>query len=424
MAFHKSKKNIDKHYIGMKMRCYPSDVQKQIIEKNSNVSRFVYNEFVALGRKQMNINRAIRIATNAYHQTLNNWYLDRITELQALLHVVQQSSTVKYIQDNNAWMMDKQIDSLTKYTAKNMYDAAWNMYRQVSNAKIPTFHRKNKYEQRYTTMLVNQNIRFVNKNTIQMPKIGKIHVRGVRTSFLKDDLELVQATIHKTNDNKYYLSVQMRSKFVFKKKMRPKRNSAVGIDLNIENFYTDSDGNVVANPRFFEKQREEIANLNREYARRYRRAKTEHRSVTKAKNLERTRLKLAKAHKKIMSQRLNFTQNISTALIKNHDLVVAENLSSKNMMRNHALAMRIQDVGWRQLLGQLQYKSVMYNRKFVMVNPKLTTQTCSDCGFVWPRENRLTLRDREWTCPECGSFHIRDHNAAINILNKGLATLK
>jgi putative transposase len=124
--------------------------------------------------------------------------------------------------------------------------------------------------------------------------------------------------------------------------------------------------------------------------------------------------------KKIMSQRLNFTQNISTALIKNHDLVVAENLSSRNMMRNHALAMRIQDVGWRQLLGQLQYKSVMYNRKFVMVNPKLTTQTCSDCGFVWPRENRLTLRDREWTCPECGSFHIRDHNAAINILNKGL----
>ncbi|MFD1485747.1 RNA-guided endonuclease InsQ/TnpB family protein, partial [Lacticaseibacillus baoqingensis] len=108
-------------------------------------------------------------------------------------------------------------------------------------------------------------------------------------------------------------------------------------------------------------------------------------------------------------------------LIKNHDLVVAEELRSKNMLRNHALAMSIADVGWRTLLDMLAYKADLYGRQFVTVDPRNTTQTCSDCGFVMADEQKLTLADRKWTCPQCGAFHIRDHNAAKNILAKGLA---
>ncbi|WP_235805919.1 RNA-guided endonuclease InsQ/TnpB family protein, partial [Levilactobacillus koreensis] len=103
-------------------------------------------------------------------------------------------------------------------------------------------------------------------------------------------------------------------------------------------------------------------------------------------------------------------------------LVVAEELRGKNMLRNHALAMSISDVGWRTLLSMLVYKADMYGRKFLTIDPRNTTQTCSDCGHVMAGKNKLTLA-RKWTCPNCGVFHVRDHNAAKNILAKGLATL-
>lgn len=423
MAFHRAKNKQNSNYIGMKMRCYPSDTQKLIIKTNSDVNRFVYNEFVALNQHKFKIKRNIKLLEKNYFATNNYWFRSQINILKDELNVIKKQETVKSIQNRNPWMKNKLIDSLTKYSAKNTYDEAWNLYKKIKQFHIPAFHKKSKYEQRYTTMLVGQNIRFVNKNVIQLPKIGKIRVAGVRRELLKSDIELVKATVHKTNDNKYYISVQLRSKFKFNRKLRSKKHSEVGIDLNIENFYTDSNNNVVANPRFFEKQKNEIASLQREYSRRLRRCKAERRSANQSKNLNRTKLKLTKAHKKIMNQRLNFTQNVTTTLIKNHDLVVCENLSSKNMLRNHALAMRIADVGWRQFLEELQYKAKMYGRTVILVNPKLTTQTCSNCNYVLPKNKRLTLRNREWICPKCKTHHIRDHNAAKNILNKGLKLL-
>ena len=85
--------------------------------------------------------------------------------------------------------------------------------------------------------------------------------------------------------------------------------------------------------------------------------------------------------------------------------------------------MSVADVGWRTFLGMLAYKANLYNSKFVTVNPRNTTQTCSDCGFVMGSgdTSKLTLADRKWVCPQCNTSHIRDHNAAKNILAKGLA---
>lgn len=89
------------------------------------------------------------------------------------------------------------------------------------------------------------------------------------------------------------------------------------------------------------------------------------------------------------------------------------------MLRNHALAMSIADVGWQTFLGMLTYKADLYGARFVTVNPHNTTQTCSTCGFVLGTADtqKSTLADHEWTCPH----HIRDHNVTQNILAKGLA---
>ena len=168
-----------------------------------------------------------------------------------------------------------------------------------------------------------------------------------------------------------------------------------------------------------------LAKQQRKLSRRQRRAKAENRNLRNAKNYQKQRRLVAKMHDKIRNQRNNFLNLVSITLINSHDLVVAENLRSSNMLKNHALAMSISDVGWRSFLEKMEYKSVMYGRKFVTVDPKNTTQKCHDCGFVMGTENteKLTLKDREWTCPNCGTFHIRDVNASLNILDKGLEKL-
>lgn len=125
----------------------------------------------------------------------------------------------------------------------------------------------------------------------------------------------------------------------------------------------------------------------------------------------------------IMNRRKNFLHIQSMALINNHDLVVAEELRSKNMMKNHALASFIQDNGWRTFLNMMTYKAGLYGKQFKTVNPRNTTQTCSHCGHILTGEAKLTLKDRDWTCPMCGAYHVRDVNAAKNILAKGLTTV-
>lgn len=87
--------------------------------------------------------------------------------------------------------------------------------------------------------------------------------------------------------------------------------------------------------------------------------------------------------------------------------------------------MSISDVGWRTFLNMLAYKANLYNHQFITVDPRNTTQTCNDCGFVMGTNDtsKLTLNDRQWDCPNCGVHHVRDHNAALNILERGLAEI-
>ena len=227
-------------------------------------------------------------------------------------------------------------------------------------------------------------------------------------------------TLTKDPADHFFLSMQLASDESFVKVSKA-NHEHIGIDLNTDNFLTDSEGNTVPNPQYYRTIKDKLAKEQRILSRRQWRAKKEHRSLRDSKNYQKQRLLVAKLHAKVMNQRHNFLQQISTALIKNHDLVVAEELRSKNMLKNHALAMSIADVGWRSFLNMLAYKADLYGRQFITVSPKNTTQTCHDCGFVMGSggTKKLTLADRKWTCPQCHTHHIRDHNAALNILEKG-----
>ena len=408
-----------KYHYGLKMRCYPSDQQKQLIKINSDASRFIYNEMVAIGKELIQLRR-VKLPIDTVQ--------DRIKQLTMRQNAKQMSNHYQFLED-------KRIDSLAKANAIQNYRKAWNAFRKVHTAGVPKFHRKS-YRWRYQTncqypvqkiaLLTNGTVCFLDNSHVKVPKIGLLRVAGSQARLLKRMCETRIGTVTLIKDpaDHFFLSMQLASDESFVK-VSQANHGHIGIDLNTDNFLTDSDGNTVPNPRYYRTIKGKLAKEQRILSRRQRRVKKEHRSLRDSKNYQKQRLLVAKLHAKVMNQRHNFLQQISTALIKNHDLVVAEELRSKNMLKNHALALSISDVGWRSFLGMLAYKADLYGRQFITISPRNTTQTCHNCGFVMGTNgtDKLTLADRKWTCPNCGTHHIRDWNAAENILDKGIVKL-
>ena len=414
----KKMKDLAYHY-GLKMRIYPSSQQKEIIKINSDVSRAVYNKLIAID-KELYLLRQVKLPIRDV--------IDRINELE-------KRKSAKNMANHYQYMQDKCVDSNTLANAIKNYKNAWNMFRKVHQTGVPKFRKKTDCENYQTSThyskkndmdMFSASIRFLDGNHINLPKLGRIRVSGSHKRILnsKHDVRIGTVTINKDACDRYFVSMQLASDTPFVN-AKPKTGSQVGIDLNTENFLTVSNGDRVENPKYYRIMKNKLAKQQRKLSRRQRRAKAENRDLRNAKNYQKQRRLVAKMHDKIRNQRNNFLNLVSITLINSHDLVVAENLRSSNMLKNHALAMSISDVGWRSFLENMEYKSVMYGRKFVTVDPKNTTQKCHDCGFVMGTENteKLTLKDREWTCPNCGTFHIRDVNASLNILDKGLEKL-
>ncbi|WP_350342083.1 RNA-guided endonuclease TnpB family protein [Limosilactobacillus fermentum] len=406
------------HY-GLKVRIYPSDRQKKIIKINSDASRFIYNEMVAINKELMQLRR-VKLPIDIVQ--------DRIKQLTMRQNAKQMSNHYQFLED-------KRIDSLTKANAIQNYRKAWNAFRKVHATGVPKFHRKS-YHWRYqtncqypgqkTALLTNGTVCFLDNSHVKVPKIGPLRVAGSQARLLKRICETRIGTVTLTKDSadRFFLSMQLASDTPFVN-WPQNTGKQIGIDLNTENFLTTSNGDTVANPRYYRIIKGRLVKAQRILSRRARRAKQEHRPLRTSKNYQKQRLLVAKLHAQVFERRRDFLHNVSTTLIKNHDFVAAEELRSKNMLKNHALAMSIADVGWRTFLGMLAYKAELYHRQFLTVNPKNTTQACHECGFVMGTAGteKLTLADREWTCPKCHAHHVRDHNAAQNILTKGIIKL-
>ena len=407
------------HY-GLKMRIYPSSQQKKIIDLNGNIARTVYNKMVAIDQELYQL-KQIKLPIDSI--------LLRIKELEKRKNARNMSNHYPYMQDKN-------IDSLAKANAIQNYQKAWKMFRQVHRTGTPKFHKKGYYLSYQTNAqygkgtkmdVYSATVKFLDNKHIKLPKLGRLRVAGSHRRIIdnKKDIRIGTVTVSKDSADRYFVSMQLGSDTPFVNKLT-RTNSQIGIDLNTENFLTTSEGKIIDNPRYYRMIKGRLAKAQSTLSRRERRAKKEKRSLRNSKNYQKQRRLVAKIHDKIRNQRNNFLNVNSTRLINNHDLIVAENLRSSNMLKNHALALSISDVGWRSFLQKLAYKADLYQRTFIVVHPKNTTQTCHDCGFIMGSGNteKLTLKDREWTCPACQTHHIRDVNAAKNILSKGLKQLE
>ena len=186
-------------------------------------------------------------------------------------------------------------------------------------------------------------------------------------------------------------------------------NRMVGIDVGLNHFYTDSDGNKIENPRFLRKAKKALKRAQKRVSRRTNDSKSRLKAI---KHLVRTHLKVSRRRK-------DFAVKTARALVQSVDLVAIEDLKVRNMVKNHHLAKSISDASWTLFRQWLEYFGKVFDVPVIAVAPHYTSQDCSNCG----QEVKKSLSTRTHKCPHCGYLDDRDTNAAINILLKALQGL-
>ncbi|HIK06990.1 MAG TPA: IS200/IS605 family element transposase accessory protein TnpB [Trichormus sp. M33_DOE_039] len=194
-------------------------------------------------------------------------------------------------------------------------------------------------------------------------------------------------------------------------KVEPSKK-VIGLDVGLNHFYTDSNGDKVENPRFLRKSEKALKHLQKRVSKKFRKGKPQSNNYKKARN------KLARKHLKVSRQRKDFALKLARCVIQSSDVVVYEDLQVRNMVKNHKLAKSISDGSWYQFRCWLEYFGKVYGKITIAVAPHWTSQNCSNCGETVVK----TLSTRTHECTYCGTVLDRDVNAALNILAKGLST--
>ncbi|MGK7928201.1 MAG: RNA-guided endonuclease InsQ/TnpB family protein [Spirulina sp.] len=189
----------------------------------------------------------------------------------------------------------------------------------------------------------------------------------------------------------------------------PSTEKKVGIDAGITSLIATSDGEKVTNPKYFNRLYEKLKKAQKELSRK----------TKGSNNREKARQKVARIHAQIKDARTDFLHKLTTNLVRENQMIAIEDLTVRNMVKNHKLARAISDAGWGEMFRQLEYKCQWYGRELVKIDRFFpSSKRCGKCGYV---AEKMPLNVRKWTCPECGTNHDRDINAANNILAAGLA---
>ena len=260
-----------------------------------------------------------------------------------------------------------------------------------------------------------------------LPKLGKVRCDGspdIITMLMAHnaDTRIGTVTIRCDAACEYWASPQISSETPFRNPL-PKTGAMCGIDLNLLELVNDSDGSAFENRRFREDAEHAIVKQQRVLSRKVEAANGEGRTLAASRNYQKQRIKLAKTHRLIARQRQDYLNVISKHMVENQDLIAAENLKVRNLLKTTALPKQsVMPDGACCLLCSSR-KRLCMEKAVILVPPQYTTQTCSHCGHILLGASMLPLSVREWTCPECGAYHLRDKNAGQNILNKALKIL-
>lgn len=358
-----------------KYRLHPTKEQAEFFEKSFGCVRFVYNW-------------ALNQRIEAYQKdgTRISWVdsCKQLTELKK--------------QEKTKWLCEVANQSLQS-SIRNMDSAFTRFFREKKG--FPKFKSKKHSKQSF---------QFVDKvridfetHRVKLPKIGEVKF-GKNREFVG---KMGTCTVSKTPTGKYYISILVDDGKPMPEKTPIKADTSVGIDVGIKDFAVLSNGQVYSNPKFLEKDEKRLKVLQRRLSRKQK----------GSKRRERARLAVAKQHEKIKNHRENFIHQVTSRIVRENQTVVIEDLNIEGMLKNHNLAKHIKSASWSEFFRQLQYKCDLYGKNLIRIGRFEPSSKMCLCGYI---NKDLTLKDREWDCPQCGRHNDRDLLAAMNIKRFGL----
>ena len=352
-----------------KIRCYPTEQQKELILKTFGCCRWYWNQALNDNINYYKENKKSKIITPAQYKKEFEWL--------------------------------KEIDGQALcFTQMDLQSAFTGFFKQP-NKGFPKFKSKKYSKNSYKTMVAKGFI--IDENTIKLPKLGKIKIVNHRHKVGTAK----SCTISMTPTNEFYLSILWKEDKEVDKINVNNEGKSIGIDLGLTDLAICSDGQKFPILQSLRK------NLNK--------LKKEQRRLSKMKkgsnNYNRQKFKIAKLHQHIANQRKDYLHKISYKLTNENQVICLEDLNVKGMMKNKHLALSIADVGWRMFINMLEYKSEDKGGMVIKIDRWFpSSQICNKCGTI---TGKKPLHIRNWICPNCGTNHDRDINASINILNEG-----
>ena len=356
----------------IKFRIYPNREQQKLINQTLGCCRLIYNKGLAM-------------RNDAYENGNKIGY----SQTSAMLTELKKCEDFAFL---------KAVDSIALQQSLRDLDRGFVNFFQ-KRAAHPTFKSKHNRHQSYRTVNQGDNIRIVGRY-IKLPKLGFVKIRQSMEAG-----KINNVTIEHTPTGKYFVVLNVE----FEPQPRANNGGLIGIDVGIKEFYSDSNGNAVPNPKYLEKSMRKLIREQRKLSRKQK----------GSNNRNKQRIKVALVHEKITNQRNDFLQKQSTMLVRENQTICIEDLNVKSMIRNHKLAQHIASASWSKFFDMLSYKAAWYGNDIIKVPTKYpSSQTCSCCGYKNPLVKNLAVR--VWECPKCHTVHNRDTNASINILNRGL----
>ena len=375
----------------LKIRIYPNENQKVLLLKTFGCCRFIYNTMLS-ERKEV-------------YEKLK----DNKRELYEYNY-----KTEKQYKSEFPWLSE--IDSTSLQQARmDLSHAYQNFFRKLKDPKIPAsekgfpkFKRKNARNSYRTPQ--NGGVLKINFNErkIKLPKLGWVSFRDPR---VLENYKINSITVSKTTTDKFYASVQYEVDVEEPKQVDPKAKGlkVKGLDMSLTNFFVDDEGNSPLYHRNYRENEKKLSSLQSRLDK-----------TTRKSDKKKLRMRINRIQEHLANRRKDFIEKLSHELTRDNDEIVVESLSLKDIAK-FRYGKSVFDCAWGTFLSRLKQKAQERGKIVIQADKWFaSSKTCHVCGY---KNNDLSVENRIWICPKCGTEHNRDQNAGINLKNYGLNIL-